>query len=426
LPNAWALGPIEVEIGAQVDSFRESFGAGDLFSDLDDPLSVSDDPLTPIDTRLTSEETLPGGYASISWIGTGFLARHAKLHYRQDSKDAEGSFAGAYACSLGSRWTLGAGESLRLLHPTGEDSTLGRTVTHEFGVEATHQASPRVSWSLAFREELARTSGDTIFDYDLLGVSTGLVRRLGAQSLRGKVEWSHRAAIGGFFSDRDRWVARVGLDRYGASGVSYAVDLRGTRVDYAANGEVSPSGREGELSVYLSRALRESWSASAPRVELDGRGLLVAYDDPDSTYASYSLIESEARVYGPWSLPSIGLGAGGEWVRPHDGEDGAYDQTNGTMHVSLMTLTGFWVDVETSVGFRDYLGGARELGTGGTAGLLDLDSSDFWYVELSFLVSLTWRSFLLEASAQSTTENHEIEEDDADYVLVNARAGVRF
>lgn len=343
-----------------------------------------------------------------------------------NDRDAAGDFRAAYACSLGSRWVLDIEEALRVLHTLEPDSARGRDLSHDLDVGATHLLSSRTELGVKFRQELSRASGDTLFDHDLLGASTSLVHRFGGPVLRGRLEWSRREALGGFFSDRDRWTGSVSLDRFTGTGLTYDATLRGARVDYSDNGEIAPSGSEGELSVHLSHEIgRATWEGGT-RIELDARTMRVAYDDPDTTYASYDVFETGIDVYGPWTAPSVGIGARGEWLRPHAGHDGAYDQAAGTLHLGTFGPGELWVDCEASIGTRNYLGRARELGIGGSAGVLDLDSSDFWFYEVSLLGSYEWRSLIVEASAQSTTEEHSDPADDADFFLLNGRVGFRF
>lgn len=415
---------MEVELGAQVDHFSESYGEGDLFADLDEP-STDDVPDEDDPLRYESDETDVGGYAELRWRPGGALDRRATLLYEQDSRSILGRVRGAFEIPVRDDWSVLLDEYLRVQRTEEDDGGDVDDVVQSAEVSLRHRRSFDHETRVSIRQELTRVTSDVIYDYTLHALSGVMVRPVGDLTMRSRLEWAYRDADD-VYSNRHQVRGEVGVDRYALLGPAYDALLRVIRTAYDDTGDLSPSGIEANLE------LGGGVDLDAPyRLEVDGHYDAVRYDDPDPTYDStlYGDVLAMVRTVSVTG-PTVGLGLGGEWLRPQTGGGRAYDQGRVVATASYLGPAGLWLDVEESVGVRSYVGGASSSTIVTDVGALDFGGSDFLFHELTVLVGFEWQALTGDVFVQHTVEAHDEADPDTDedvsFLLVNARVGVTF
>jgi hypothetical protein len=414
--------PIRFGAGLQVEVFSESYGQGDLFSDLEETPILEP---SPEDERLRirRDVTLPGVYLEAGWEEPQSLDRRAEVTYEQDEESATASFDGSWRGDAGDGWEVRAEGRARAQYGLGEDRS--RDLLGDLVLAAKHAVGGLGDVSVELSQEYSGVTGDSLsrlFDYSLWSAGVRVERPVREASFTTRAQWSYRNSPDEFAGDYRRFRLRSEISRFSLSGWEYDVAVEGTRRDYVPGGVVDPSNVEGELSAMLAHPIGGPW-----RLGVDGEFAGSFFDHPDEAYFDYLTgeIEGSAAWMGPSGV-SAELGAGGEWLRPQTTASGAYDQSRLRATVSWFGPKEIWVDVEDAVGHRNYLGDGGDLGLLTGEGSFDFEASDFVYNELSILCGFTWGLLTSDVYAQYTIEDHRREDEDVSFFLLNLRVGTRF
>lgn len=414
-----------MEIGAQVDHFSESYGEGDLFVDFDELPTLDDLPDEDEPLRFESDDTDVGGYAELRWRSPGRLDRRATLLYEQDDVSWSGRLRGAFELPVRGPWSVTLDEYLRVQRTTDDGTPATDDVVQNAELTLRRRDSFDHETRVAIRQELARVEGTLAYDYTLHGLSAAAVRPLGEAIIRSRLDWTYRDARD-VYANRHQLRGELALDRFALTGPTYDARLEVTRAHYDDTGDLSPSHVLASLDLGVGTDLDPRF-----RLEVDGRYDAVSYDHPDPTYASYLYGDVLAAV-STVSLtgPTASLGVAGEWLRPQTGGSRAYDQGRLVGTVSYLGLAGLWIDVEESIGIRNYVGPGTATTVVTDAGALDFGGSDFTFHELTVLVGWRWEILTADLFVQHTVENHDEDDptidEDVTFLLVNARLGVAF
>jgi len=431
-PTADSGLPLSFEVGYQLEVFSESFGSGDLFFDLDDVL----DPTQEDESfRIRSDEVLHGSYVDVVWEPDPMEDRRVDFDVELNERDATADLEMVYAVKPADGWSItGDGRSRTQFGLKNDDDS--RDVLLGAGAEVEREISWLGELTLRAEHELSRVSGDSlsqIYDYDLTSISGKFSREIGRATGVLRLERAYRhspndaSTMVSGLGDYERTRAELQAYRYAFDGWDYDVRLSGAMRDYDETVASSPSNREGIASLTTSRDIGRDLA-----IVTDGEYQIIDYEaqgDDVSSVVYYDYIFGRAEVGLSWfTLAGLSaeLWAGGEWLRPKEDAANGYDQSRVRIKAGYVGLGDLWVDLEESMGYRNYLGTGSSAGFLTGEGAFSLDSSDFFYSETTLLASFAWRRFVADATAQYSIENHDSDADDVAFLLLNMRLGMRF
>lgn len=363
-----------------------------------------------------------GGYATFSLAGARFGATPFRLHYEQNRDVAVGDVSIDTSQGLGDAWSLRLEERLRMQWGL-EAQDRGRDVLQRAAVTMERRVAGR-RFEIAANHEVSRVDdGGTsaAFDYTLFGASLLFAHGSGAR-MTWRLGLARRLEGERYAGDETRLRVGAAVNRYDLPNWTYDTRVDVHRRDHDAGGVVEPSHVETEWDGRVSRRVTETaWFVA--RGEADW----IVFDAPDETYADYVQTRAETGVrLESLTRPSIELYGGGEWLRPQQGGERAFDQSRFGVKADAFLGASLWFSVEGALGTRNYLGQGAGDGILTDVGTLDVNASDFVYTECSAIAGIERGKWVLDAFLQYTVEAHEDDADDVSFLIATLRSGFTF